>query len=243
MNGITEQFELFFQKIDTEVEQLINPLPKKGLTNKISKIHGTLWAKEKLLKGNSTGLYGISEYIVFSVFRTFIKMQNKSIFCPSKIESDKDENLRKFVLEKNGKKIIIYNNCSTIHYPPELFNNGLKAVPDVAILRQDENGFHLVAVIEIKNYLDRAAAESGKKFLEKIKDGTNDESTKYALFSFNPIATKNIVELKTFSSDDNNFLIAKRSEDDKPYLQQRHEDCGVKDLSVFLEEIKDRVIL
>lgn len=236
---IIQQFNKFIETVDNEIrEQLIKPKDNK-LTNNISNIHSSLWKNYKVFNGTSAGFHGISEYIVFSTFKNFIENLNKS----QKFNFQKiNEDLRYFKIERNNKFLGIYRASSLRHFPDDaktqLFMTKSKLrAPDIAILKKEGNDFNLIAVIEIKNYLDRWSTDYGLDMLSQIREAVKNNYTKYALFSFGSIAVRNaktIEQLNEFQNKENNFLIT---------LKRGNEEFDVIDLSEFLNIIKDELIL
>lgn len=236
---IIQQSNKFTETVDDEIrEELIKPEDNE-LTNNISSIHSSLWKNYKVFNGISAGFHGISEYIVFSTFKSFIENLNK----PQKFNCQKiNEDLRYFEMERNNKFLGIYRASSLGHFPDDaktqlfMAKSKLRA-PDIAILKKEANNFNLIAIIEIKNYLDRWCTDSGLGMLSQIREAVKNNYTKYALFSFGSIAVRNaktIEELNKFQNKENNFLIT---------LKRRNEEFDVIDLSEFLNIIKDELIL
>lgn len=225
-----QQFDQFIKTIDKEIIKSINSKNNK-LTKQISGIHRRLWENYKEINGTSAGLYGISEYIVFSTFKIFIEKLNK----PQKFISRKiNKDLRYFELKKNNKGLIIYRAASLKHFPIHL---KLNRAPDIAILKKEGGKFKFVTVIEIKNYLDKGNINSAIDILSQIREAVKDSYTKYVIFSFGRISVKNgetQKRLMGFQENENNFLITNEAGNEK---------FKVIDLSKFLNIIKNKIVL
>lgn len=112
---------------------------------------------------------------------------------------------------------MIYLSSSLNHLPVEarnlLFNDGSKLrAPDIVILKEDSGVYTIVAVIEIKNYLDKIATNSAIGLLSQIRAGkrpSKEDYSKYAIFSFNGIFVKEetATRVKDFSNFKDNYLI------------------------------------
>lgn len=251
--SITEKFNQFIKAVDDKIIEFINS--NKSLTKHISSIQLELWKNYKEINGTSHGFHGISEYIVFSTFKKFIELQNsQERFEPININRD----LRFFELKNNNKVLKIYRASSLKHFPPkarkQLFKGGAKfRAPDIAILKQlkqEDDKFKLLAIIEIKNYLDKGSANSAIDMLLQIQEGCKDSHTKYALFSFGKISVKDEKRrLKTFLENNNNFLITNEEgneEANSDFLIPRNKksiELKVIDLAEFLTLIKEELTL
>lgn len=225
---IIQQFIQFIKTVDDEIIEFIN-LKNNELTKNISGIQWDLWKNYKKINGTSAGFHGISEYIVFSTFKNFIEDLNK----PQKFEPKVNRDLCSFKLEKNNKVLMIYRASSLKHI-------GFKSnrAPDITIVRKEGDVLKPVAVIEIKNYLDKGSTNSAIEILSQVQERIEDEHTKYALFSFGKISVddEKIKEnLKKFTENKNNFLITNE--------EQKNMEFKVIDLSEFFNIIKDEVIL
>jgi hypothetical protein len=125
------------------------------------------------------------------------------------------ESLRSYELKRNKKKLTIFHSSSLSHLPNDakrqLFTNGSKLrAPDIAILKEEDSKFKLIAVIEIKNYLDKSSTNSAIKILSQIREINKDNNTKYAIFSSNGISIRSETSLKNILFDKNTFLIINR---------------------------------
>lgn len=196
----------FTKSIDKKTREFIN-LGDNELTENITKIHDSLWNNYKDLNGTSAGFHGFSEYIIFSTFKNFIESLNvPQKFKPEEINRD----LRFFELKMRNKLLRIYRSASLKHYPIELES---KRAPDIAILKKEKDNFNLIAVIEIKNYLDKDSLESGIKILSEIKEASNDRNIKYALFSFSRVHVRNnqaLEKLHKYLEKENCYLIIQK---------------------------------
>jgi len=244
---IVRQFNQFIEIIDKETMRFIN-LKDSKLTKHISIIQWELWKNYKKINGTSAGFHGISEYIVFSTFKKFIENLNKpQKFKPKKINRD----LCFFELEKTNKIIRVYRASSLKHFPT---HSELNRAPDIAILKKERNNFRPIAIIEIKNYLDKGSLSSAIKILSEIQtqEEFKDEHTKYALFSFGKISVrdrKTLDSLKKFQEKKNNFLITNEEgieEIKLDFLMPKNNkkmEFKVVDLSEFLSIIKNDLTL
>jgi len=239
-----QQFDQFIKIINNKIIEFIN-LQDNKLTKHISSIQWELWKNYKEINGTSAGFHGISEYIVFSTFKNFIENLNK----PKKFKSQIiNRDLRFFELEKNNKVLRIYRASSLRHCP---IRPKLNRAPDVAILKKEGDDFKSVAVIEVKNYLDKVSTRSAIDILSQIQDAFKDDCAKYALFSFGRVSVgdKEIIEsLKKFPKNKNNFLITNEEGNEEVKLdflmaKNKKTEFEVIDLSKFLSIIKDEVIL
>jgi hypothetical protein len=235
------QFNQFIEAIDDRILDYIN-LNDNELTRHIFGMQVELGNNYREINGTSAGFHGISEYIVFSACKNFIENLNKpKKFNPIKINRD----LRFFELEKNDKTLSIYRSASMRHFADEakgqLFRDNTKfRAPDIAILKKEGNIYKLVAVVEIKGYLDKGSADSAIEMLSQIREMSKDQYTKYALFSFSRISVGNeetIEHLKTFKNCESNFLVT---------VEKKNEDAAdfaVIDLSQFFDSIKEIITL
>lgn len=238
---MAEKFVRQFNKFIESINDAINLKDSNRLIENISKIHEDLWWNYKKINGTSAGFYGIDEYIVFAAFKKFIKsLNNNQEFKDEKINKD----LHFFKLEKNNKVLSIYRSSSLRHFPKEaknqLFKNECNHAPDIAILKEQNNNFKLVAVVEIKNYLDKPAMDSAISTLSQIREAVRDDSTRYVLFSFGSISVKNektIESLKKFQENENNFFITNEGSKNKK------SELKVRNLSEFFNNIKNEIVL
>ncbi|RQW78995.1 MAG: hypothetical protein EHM14_10200 [Methanothrix sp.] len=241
-----QKFNEFNQSINDKIIEFIN-LNDNGLTENLLHIHQDLWNNYKNLTGTSAGFHGIDEHIVFLAFKYFIENLN----YPQKFESKVlTRDLRSFEMEKNNKKLTIYRSSRLSHFPDDariqIFKDGIKLrAPDIAILKKDGDIYTMIAAIEIKNFLDKSATNSAIGMLSQIRDASEGNHTKYALFSFDGIYVGNdtLESLKKFRYDENrnNYLIITegRSEGSK----DKKNMLDVVDLSQFFDGIKKDIEL
>lgn len=221
---IIQQFNLFIRKVDDEIIKFIN-LKDNKLTEHISSIHEKLWKQYKEINGTSDGFWGIDEYIVFSTLKNFIENVNS----PEKFKNfEINKDLRYFHLKKNNKILMIYRASKLEHIGFES-----DRAPDIIIVRKEDCVPKPVAVIEIKNYLDKRSTNSAIKMLGEVQKGLKDNHTKYVLFSFNKISVGDKKVLKNFTEKQNNFLIT----------NEGGTEFKVVDLLKFFSIIKDEVKL
>lgn len=242
---IIQQFNQFIKTVDDKILKVIN-LKDYKLTKHISSIQWELWKNYKEINGTSAGFHGISEYIVFSTFKNFIEHLNK----PQKFKSQIiNRDLRFFELEKNNKILRIYRASSLKH---SSVPSKLNRAPDIAILKKESGAFKPVAIIEIKNYLDKRSINSAIEILSQIQEEFKDDHTKYVLFSFGRISVrdeKTIDSLKKFQENENSFLITNEEGDEEVKLvflmpkNNKEMEFKVVDLSDFFSIIKEEVIL
>lgn len=242
---LIQQFNQFVKIIDKKVIEFIN-LKDNELTKHISSIQWRLWKNYKEINGISAGFHGISEYIVFSTFKRFIEDLNEpQRFRVQPINRD----LRFFELTKNNKVLRIYRAASLKHFPISLKPN---RAPDIGILKKEGNNFKLVAVIEIKNYLDKGSTNSAIDILSQIQQAIKDDYTKYAIFSFGRISVKDEEtreRLKKFQENKNSFLITNERGNEEIGLdfsilkENKKRQFKVIDLSEFFNVIKDEIVL
>lgn len=229
---VIQKFNQFIEEVDKKIMEFIG-LNNKRLTQNISRIQGNLWRNYKEINGTSAGFYGIDEYIVFSTFKNFIEgLNSPQKFEPKEINKD----LRFFELKKNNKVLIISRASSLKHIN---INSERKA--DISIVRREGNSLTPVAVIEIKNHLDKESAISAINILSQVQNDLKDDHTKYALFSFGRISVhdRGIREnLKSFANGNNNFIITNEQGNTR-----NNEGIKVVDLSCFLNIIKNEVKL
>ena len=234
---IVHQFKRFIKDVDDEILSGITEPRNRPLTDCLSNISHRLWMSYKDINGTSAGFYGIDEYIVFSSFKSFIEYHNKPLkFQPRILNKD----LRFFELNKRNRSLHIYRSAKLSHLPKDSKAQLLKEkakyrTPDIVILKTEEGHFKLIAVIEVKNYLDKGNTESGIEILLQVNDTVKDPDTKYALYSFSRIAVrdaKTLEKLIKFQKEKNNYLITKKD--------------GIKgleiiDLSDFFDVLKDDI--
>jgi len=240
--GVIQQFDLFIERIDKQIIKFIKDKDNK-LTKHISEIQWRLWKRYKEINGTSAGFHGISEYIVFSTFKKFIEELNKQEFQAQPINRD----LRYFELTRNNNILRIYRSASLRRYPVHL---ELNRAPDIAILKEEEDNFNFVAVIEIKNYLDKGSTNSALDILSQVQEAVNDDRTKYAIISFGRVSVRHEEtqeKLGEFQNKENNFLITNEGGNEElglDFLRPRENKWeGVVDLSEFLNTMKDKVML
>lgn len=226
--GYVKQFNNFFDAIDKEILKSIQNNDSE-LTLKLCEIHQNLWNNYKEENGTSAGFHGISEYIVFSAFKSYIIHLNNGYFKAIRINKD----LKYFKLEKNNKEILIYRSASLTH----VSNTYVNRAPDIAIFRKDSGDEEPkpIAIVEIKNYLDKGSAKSALNIIEKVGGPIKNTGTKYAIFSYGGLYLKEGKVLNKFKGFDNgnNFLILNSDKSCK--------DCKITDLSEFLRVIKNDV--
>lgn len=230
---IVRAFNEFIKTTDDEISTLVTSGSTR-LTSDILDIHSPLWYNYKAIGGTSAGFYGIDEYILFSAFKCFAESLN----APQKFECRiLNRDRRSFELKRDAKSLEIYHAASLKLLPVEaqksLFINKKKyPAPDLAILKKEGEIFRLVAVIEMKNFLDKGGLEGGLKMLSEIREITIDDNTKYALFSFGPVSVHNdeiLNKLKNYQNQKNNYLITN---------EKKNSNIRAIDLSEFFEIIK-----
>jgi len=230
LERVTYQFNRFIESIDATTEFLIR-LNDNRLTDHISIINYELWKLYKEINGTSAGTYGISEYIVFSTFKNYIEKLNKPLkFYPKRINKD----LYFFELKKKEKVLNLTRSSKLDHI-------GLKSTrrPDIALVKEEGGILQIIAIIEIKNYLDKRSANSALNILSEIEKDLNDTKTKYVIFSFNKISVEDKEELKMFSEKENCFLITYEKNNNKEIKDR----INLVDLSELFDSIKDSLIL
>ena len=233
-----QKFNEFSESINDKIIECIN-LNDNRLTEHLLHIHQKLWNNYKNLTGTSAGFSGIDEHIVFLAFKYFIEnLNDPQKFECKKLRSSRD--LCSFEMENNNKNLIMYRSSKLSHFPDEarnlLFKDGIKLrAPDIAILKKEDDIYTMIAAIEIKNYLDKSATNSAIGMLSQIRDASNGNHTKYALFSFDGIyvGDETAKNLKDFQNYKNNYLIVTEGRSKK-----RKNMFDVTDLSQFFDSIK-----
>ncbi len=253
-NGIITQFDNFINTIDKEIPNLFD-VSDNRLTEHLSNIHYNLLENYKVKSGTSNGYHGISEYIVLSAFKHFIEAQNegKELKCT---EIDGHKYSRCFRLDKKDKSIIIYHDLSLKNIPDgaksQIFTDATKLrVPDIVILKKENNYYNIVAVIEIKNYLDKGKIISAIEMLNQIKVSQKNKTiqemapTRYALFAFSGISLNDDTceEVKKFLNDKNNFLMVNKDKINTEKRKYKEIEPLVKDLSQFFKHIESEIKL
>lgn len=236
---IVHQFKIFIEAIDGEILVGITEPKNLALTDYLLNISHRLWMSYKDINGISAGFHGVDEYIVFSSFRSFIEYHNKPLkFQPRILNRD----LRYFELNKPNRFLHIYRSANLTHLPKDskahlLREKAKYRAPDIVILKKTEGHFKVVAIVEVKNYLDKSSAEFGIEILTQSKESIRDPDTKYVLFSFGRITVrdqKTIEKLLKFQKEKNNYLITKKN---------GVQGLKIIDLSEFFDVLKDNITI
>ncbi len=238
---IHQQLYVLFETIDTEIKNELSEIGQSTLTLSLSKIHSKLWESYKEVFGISTGFYGIDEYLIFSCIKCFIEKLNPPSKFQCKGLADSID-IRFFELEKENRSILLYHSSNLRHFPNKakhqlFFSKKKFRAPDISILKRVNNEFELVAIVEIKNFLDKSSTENAIKLLTEIREDARCEGTKYVLFSFGKISVKDkkvLEDLRSYVALKNNYLIA---------MKRTNEEFKIVDLAELLFDIKGSVSL
>ena len=265
--AIINQFNQFTKSIDYRIAKFIKSKDKQ-LTMNIAILHVEFWGKLKEINGTSAGFSGLSEYIVFSVFKKYIEDLNGKKFESKPIDKNrKKTDLHCFGFKKNKKTLEIYRSSNLKHYPNPINSKSEEAhqypkqapAPDIGIVKKEGQKTELIAVIEIKNVLDGTGLKSALDMIDRVStigSSLENNQTKYAIFSFGPISA-DLNKLKDkwakFKKDgEKNSLITYNVsyKDIREYLLGNNSTLrnntpkhGSIDLSEFLNKIKDKLTL
>ena len=244
-NKVTKAFIYFLKEIDSEVQAALRN-ERNNLTQELARIQWSLWKQYKNFNGTSAGFYGISEYIVFSSVRLFIEQLNHpKIFARNKLSTD----LFSFYIVNKNRSIEIFRSASTKYL---MTNSSFNRVPDIMIAERKDGKYSLIAIIEIKNVLDKPSVIAGLKMITQIQNEFKYGDIKYALFSFLSLSLKEentLKQLTNFSNRKNCFLITNtkgNKELNLTFLEPKeevNEEIKNYDFRDFLKSIKSRVII
>ena len=242
---VIKAFNYFLKEIDSEVQAALRN-ERNNLTQELARIQWSLWKQYKNYNGTSAGFYGISEYIVFSSVRQFIEHLNQpKVFVRNKLSTD----LFSFCIGNKNRSIEIFRSASTKYL---ITNSPFHRVPDIMIAEKIDGKYYLIAIIEIKNVLDKPSVLAGLKMITQIQNEFKYEDIKYALFSFLILLLKEenaLKRLTNFSNRKNCFLITNtkgNKELNLTFLEPKekvNEEIKNFDFRDFLKSIKSRIIV